>query len=56
MVCRAAGRLCAGLLGPGSVTLLIKGYRLAAGLICGLVKGLHQWLVVCGIGLASIRA
>ena len=36
--------------------LLIKGYRLAEGLVYGLVKGLHQLLVVCGIGLASIRA
>ena len=36
--------------------LIGQVYRLAEGLVCGLTKGLYQWLAVCGIGLASIRA
>lgn len=35
--------------------LIGQAYRLAEGLICGLAKGLYQWLA-CGIGLVSIRA
>ena len=36
--------------------LIGQVYRLAEGLVCGLTKGLYQWLAVCGIGLASILA
>lgn len=49
-------RPCTGFTGLGRVNLIGQVYRLAEGLVCGLTKGLYQWLAVCGIGLASIRA
>lgn len=36
--------------------LIRRGHRFVEELIYGLVRGLYQWLVVCGVGLASIRA
>lgn len=37
-------------------TCLCKGTGSQRGLFAGITKGLYQWLAVCGIGLASIRA